>query len=79
VTTATLPRTGRSLIGRLVAACGQGQLRAAAAKAAAAAREYLPVVAGLGGVDYGAFRAAAAAGWIVTGVTVLLFDFYVRG
>jgi hypothetical protein len=79
VATAAFPRGRRSLIGRLAAAAGDGRARKAAAAVVAAAREHLPTLAAFAAVDYGAFQAAAAAGWIVTGVTVLLLDWKVRG
>lgn len=69
----------RSLVGRLADTAGDGRLGRLGALAAAAVREHLPTLAALGSVDYGAFRAAAAAGWIVTGVSVLLLDWKVRG
>jgi hypothetical protein len=78
VATAAFPRPRRSLLGRLNAAAGNGRLRRGAIAVLAAAREHLPTLAAFGAVDYGAFRAATAAGWIVTGVTVLLADWKVR-
>jgi len=35
-------------------------------------------LAGLAAIDYGAFGAAPAAGWIVTGCSLLLLEFKVR-
>ena len=68
----------RSLLGRFASVAGNGAARRAAARAAAAAREHLPTVAGLTAICYGAFTAAAAAGWIVTGLSLLVFEWKVR-
>jgi hypothetical protein len=68
----------RSLLGKLSSALAGGRGRRVAALAAAAAREHLPTAAGLGAVCFGAFSAAAAAGWIVTGLSVLVFEWKVR-
>ena len=73
-----MPRASRSLLGRVAAAAGDGRLRKLAAHATAVAREHLPTFAAFAAVDYGAFQAAPAAGWIVTGVTVLLADWKIR-
>jgi hypothetical protein len=68
----------RSLLGKLTSAVAGGRGRRIAALAAAAAREHLPTAAGLTAICYGAFSAAAAAGWIVTGVSLLVFEWKVR-
>ena len=68
----------RSLLGKLASALGNGVARRLAGRAAAAAREHLPTVTALTAVCFGAFQAAAAAGWIVTGLSLLVFEWKVR-
>lgn len=46
--------------------------------ALAAAREHVVTVAALASVDFGVFRASSVAGWIVTGLSLLAFDFAIR-
>lgn len=75
--TAALPRPRRSLFGKL-AALRSPAARKLTAQAAALVREHVTTVAALGAIDLGAFRAATAAGWIVTGVSLLLLEFKVR-
>ena len=73
----------RSLLGKAAAAAvarkrtrvSAGRLAAAVAKA----REHVVTFAALAAVDVGAFHAATAAGWIVTGLSLLAADFAVRG
>ena len=77
MTTASLPRPQRSLLGRLSSAAGP-RARSLAGRCAAGLREHMGTLAGLAALDYGAFQAAPAAGWIVTGVTVLLADWKIR-
>ena len=81
----TAPGRRRSLIG---AAVGVVQARAARASRgragrlpalAALARQHVVTVAALASVDVGAFHGSIVAGWIVTGVTLLVADFAVRG
>ena len=83
MTTAALPRVRRSLLGKLaVAAVARQRTRSAAgrlAAAAAKAREHVVTFAALASVDIGAFHICAAAGWIVTGLSLLALDFAVRG
>jgi len=80
------PAVPATLIGKLAArrhqAAGTGR-RVALAKAwatrlAGAAREHLATVAGLAAIDLGCFQAARPAGWIVTGVSVLVMEWKVR-
>lgn len=78
MTTAALPRARRSLLGKLAAAAGDGRLAKLGKLAATVAREHLPTVAAFSAIDYGAFTGSPVAGWIVTGVTLLLLDFKVR-
>lgn len=68
------PRTIRRL--RIPGAVTRFGLRAAAHVQATAARlsGSLLTMAGLGCIDVGAFEAHPIAGWITTGVTVLLLD-----
>ena len=83
--TAALPRPRRrSLIGKAAAALaarraarpGQpGKLAAIAA----IARQHVVTAAALASVDFGAFHAGPVAGWIVTGVSLLMLDFAVTG
>ena len=76
--TAAFPAAPRSLLGKLSSALAGGRGRRLAALAGAAAREHLPTVAGLGAVCFGAFEAAAPAGWIVTGLSLLVLEWKVR-
>ena len=68
----------RSLLGKFARALGDGTARRLAGQAAAAAREHLATVTALTAVSYGAFQAAAAAGWIVAGLSLLLLEWKVR-
>ena len=68
----------RSLLGKFATVLGDGTARRLAERAAAAVREHLPTVAGLGAMTFGAFQAAAAAGWIVAGVSLLVLEWKVR-
>jgi len=77
VVTAALPRPRRSLFGKLATLRGP-KARKLTAQAAVLVREHVTTVAALSAIDLGAFRAAAAAGWIVTGVSLLLLEFKVR-
>ena len=67
----------RSLIGALVEAAPG--IRRVAAKALPFAREHCVTVAAFTAVDYGAFGFSRYAGWIVTGVTAVVFDWLARG
>lgn len=42
------------------------------------AREHGPTIAAFAAIDLGCFQAAAPAGWIVTGLSLLAFDWKVR-
>jgi hypothetical protein len=82
VVTAALPRPRRrSLIGKAAAALAArrsgkpGKLAALAA----VARQHVVTAAALASVDFGAFHAGLVAGWIVTGVSLLVLDFAVTG
>jgi hypothetical protein len=78
VATAAFPRAARrSLLGKLAALRGP-KARKLAILAAAVVREHATTVAALTAIDLGAFQAAAAAGWIVTGVSLLLLEFKIR-
>lgn len=83
MTTATLPRARRSLIGKLgasVAARARAKGKPGRLSAAlAVAREHVVTFAALASVDIGAFHAGQVAGWIVTGVSLAVLDFAVRG
>lgn len=68
----------RSVLGKLVAAAGDGRARKLGAQLLAVAREHLPTVAAFAAVDYGAFQGSPAAGWVMVGVTGLLLDWKVR-
>lgn len=74
--TAAVPRARRSLLGEL--------LRSKAAAAVLATlvtvvgRNFL-VMAGLAAMDAGAFSANPVAGWLVTGGSLLVLDFKLRG
>ena len=72
---------GRSLLGKLSGTlAGRKRTRPGAVAAVVAkAREHVVTVAALASVDLGAFHTCQAAGWIVTGVSLLALDFAVRG
>ena len=80
---AAVTASGRSLLGKTAAAgVARRRTRVAAGKLAAAvakAREHVVTFAALAAVDTGAFHICPAAGWIVTGVSLLALDFAVRG
>jgi uncharacterized MAPEG superfamily protein len=71
-----------TLIGRLAALrvprAGR-RTRSLAARAAAAAREHATTLAAFAAVDLGAFEASRPAGWIVTGLSLLIVEWKVRG
>ena len=67
----------RSLVGALIEAAPG--IRRLAAKAVPFVREHVVSVAAFTAVDYGAFGFSQYAGWIVTGVTAVVFDWLVRG
>ena len=46
---------------------------------AAAARQHVVTTAALASVDLGVFHYGAGAGWIATGVSLLVLDFAVAG
>lgn len=71
------PRQHRSLLG--VALSHVPSVRRLAARALPVAREHLGTVAGLAAIDWGCWAAGRIPGLIVTGVSVLLLDFAVRG
>ena len=75
--TAVTVRGRRSLIGELAGALPG--VRSLAARILPLIREHAVSVAAFAAVDYGAFGLSRYAGWIVTGVSVLLLDFTVRG
>lgn len=84
MTTAALPRARRSLLGKAAAVIAarkpaRGARPGRLAAAAAVARQHVVTVAALSSVDLGVFRASSVAGWIVTGVCLLVADFAVRG
>jgi hypothetical protein len=68
---------GRSLVGSLIASAPG--FRRLAARVRPLIREHAGTVAAFTAVDYGAFGMSRYVGWIVTGVTILLLDFMVRG
>ena len=78
---AAAPSRRRSLIGQAVAAWHAWSPSRASRLAAfaARARQHIVTVAALTSVDVGAFHYGAGPGWIVTGVTLLAFDFAVTG
>ena len=73
----------RSLLGKTAAyAAARKRTRTGAGKLAAVvarAREHVVTFAALASVDMGAFHICSAAGWIVTGLSLLALDFAVRG
>jgi hypothetical protein len=84
VVTAALPRPRRrSLFGKASAAIAARRARAGRpgklAALAVIARQHVVTAAALASVDFGAFHAGPAAGWIVTGVSLLTLDFAVTG
>jgi hypothetical protein len=84
VVTAALPRPRRrSLIGKATAALAARKTRTGKpgklAAFAAVARQHVVTAAALGSVDFGAFHGGPVAGWVVTGVSMLVLDFAVTG
>lgn len=82
MTTAALGAPRRSLLGKLGAALAARGGRGRSAKLAAAltlARQHVVTVAALASVDVGAFHGGQVAGWVVTGVSLLVADFAIRG
>jgi hypothetical protein len=84
VATAALPRPRRrSLIGKAAAALAARKARTGQpgrlAVLAAMARQHVVTAAALASVDFGAFHGGPVAGWVVTGVSVLVLDFAVTG
>jgi hypothetical protein len=81
VTTAALGRGApRSLLGKLAANIGRtakGRHRVAAV--AAAVREHVVTFAAFAAIDYGAFTASHVAGWVMTGVSLLIIDWKLQG
>jgi hypothetical protein len=79
--TAIAPARPSTLIGRLSALRipkpGK-RTRSWAVKAAEAAKEHLTTICALGAVDLGAFEACHPAGWIVTGVSLLIAEWKIR-
>lgn len=54
-------------------------LRKLAAAAAPAVREHVATFTAMAAIDMGAFQASTAAGWIVTGLSVLVLDWKIQG
>lgn len=84
--TAAFPRARRSLLAKVASALAarkRGRARPGApgrlAALAALARQHVVTVAALASVDTGAFHGGLVAGWVVTGVSLLVADFAVRG
>lgn len=72
----------RSLIGAAVGAFlrrRDGAARRKLAAAVAIARQHVVTFAALATVDFGAFHGGQVAGWVVTGVSMLVADFAVTG
>ena len=73
----------RSLLGKLAGAVVAR--RAARGKAtrlaafAAVARQHVMTAAALASMDLGAFHWGGGVGWVVTGVSLLAFDFAITG
>lgn len=86
--TAALPRSPRSLIGKLAVAiaarrAARGRRPSAVAAFAAKAREHVVTIAALSAFDIGAFQlhiphAGAAPGWIAVCVSLLALNFAVE-
>jgi hypothetical protein len=77
------PSARRSLAGKALAAAAArrrvpGRPNRLAA-VAVVARQHLVTAAALASVDIGAFHAGPAAGWVVTGLSLLALDFAVTG
>jgi hypothetical protein len=81
VAVAAAPARRRSLIGQVVAAWQARSPSRASRLAgfAARARQHVVTVAALTSVDLGAFHWGGGVGWVVTGVTLLAFDYAVTG
>lgn len=81
--TTALPGARRSLAGKIMSVVSARKRRPGAqgklAAAAKVAREHVVTFAALTSVDFGVFKASGVAGWIVTGVSLLVLDFAVRG
>ena len=72
--------SSRSLLGKAAAHIGRsakGRHRVAAA--VSAVREHCVTVAAFAAIDYGAFTASHVAGWVMTGVSLLLIDWKIQG
>jgi hypothetical protein len=69
----------RSLLGRALAGWQARAARTRAKPAFDAVREHLVTACGLAAIDVGMFHAGAIAGWVATGVTLLVLDFQLRG
>lgn len=76
VASAALPR-GRSAAGSLLAAVPS--LRRLAARVLPLIREHAVSAAAFAAIDWGCWDAGRVPGLIVTGISVLLLDFTVRG
>jgi len=67
----------RSLVGALIDAAPG--IRRAAARSLPFVREHIVSVLAFTSADYGTFRLNAYAGWIVLGVSAVVFDWLARG
>jgi hypothetical protein len=76
VATAAVPRVRRSLLGELLRS--KAARNVLAALVTVVGRNFL-VMAGLAAMDAGAFSASPVAGWLVTGGSLLVLDFKLRG
>lgn len=79
------PAVPVTLLGKLAARRHQAALAgrrvavpAWAARLAAAAADHVTTLAAFAAVDLGAFQAWRPAGWIVTGLSLLVFEWKVR-
>jgi hypothetical protein len=80
----TAPRAGRSLLGKLSLTRPAGRDKPSRLAAAlTAAREHIVTAAALGSFDFGAFHVPGhwgmCCGFVAAGVSLLAFDFAVRG
>lgn len=57
---------------------GLARVAVLCSRVTSAAREHGPTIAAFAAIDLGCFQAAAPAGWIVTGLSLLAFDWKVR-
>jgi hypothetical protein len=75
----TLPGQPRSLLGKVIDACGRRpKVRRRVAAIANAVREHVTTVAAFAACDYGVFQLNHAAAWIVAAPLLIVAEWKVR-